>query len=223
MAFRKKIIWSRVLSSRVVNDRCLVNCGTWESFSGDLRNGHLVISAEGCHKRKDICFNWELTVSFQWSYIFQLCIRPDSFLSNIHFLLLIFQTWCWFCCCYSCYQGVHWITFRFNCIWMKYHWPVVTRAVTVFRSYFQVYHLGLQLYTLYIINIRWTKFVKKENRQPGSRRGIRARIYSFRSIITQQLPKNYSWRLASIGTELWKYVDWFALLAFFSALSLVAK
>ena len=47
----------RVLTPRVVNDRCLVNCGTWESFSGDLRNGHLVISAEGCHKRKDICFN----------------------------------------------------------------------------------------------------------------------------------------------------------------------
>ena len=42
------------------------------------------------NKRKEVCFNWELTVSCQWRYMFQLCIIKISFLSTLHI-----------CSCYS--------------------------------------------------------------------------------------------------------------------------
>ena len=39
--------WIWVSPSMVTNERCLVNCDAWEWKYGDLRIGHLIISAEG--------------------------------------------------------------------------------------------------------------------------------------------------------------------------------
>ena len=50
-----------------------------------------------------------------------------------------------------------------------------------------------------------------------------ASILSVRSRMTQQLPKNYSWKLTSTGTKLWEFIDDFSLLAFLSALPLTRR
>ena len=68
-----------------------------------------------------------------------------------------------------------------------------------------------------------TETFRKENRQPGSQRVIRARIYSVHSRMTRQLPKNDSWKLTSTGTKIQEYVDKLAVIAFFSDLPLAIK
>ena len=63
----------------------------------------------------------------------------------------------------------------------------------------------------------------KENRRPERQGVIRARIYSVRSRMTRQLPKNDSWKLAITGTEIQEYVDKLDILTLFSALPLAEK
>ena len=47
MASHNFWIWRMVSPLRVMEDICLVNYNAWEYLSGELRSGHLIISAEG--------------------------------------------------------------------------------------------------------------------------------------------------------------------------------
>ena len=74
-----------------------------------------------------------------------------------------------------------------------------------------------------ILDGRWTETVRKENRRPRIRRVICVIIYSVRSRMTWQHPKNDSWKLTSKGTKIWEYVDEFALFNLFSDFLLASK
>ena len=77
IASHQFLSWRRVLPSRVMCDRCLVNCEACECKYGDLRSGHLVISDEGCLDEE-----WELC-EFGWGNVGCMELDVSSiFLSN---------------------------------------------------------------------------------------------------------------------------------------------
>ena len=72
----------------------------------------------------------------------RIWIRQNLFWNNIHFMFLMCQTRCWFCCCFSCSQGVFCeliIAWLGRSISMKYIWSGVTWSVAPFSVYFTVF------------------------------------------------------------------------------------
>ena len=152
--------WRRVSPSGVMNVTCLVNCDTWEFFMVTWEVYIWWYHLKVGHKRKKIMLNWKLKFWCKWRWEFEIFIRKISYFVTPHFLFLLFQTWCWFCCCWSCSQGCHYKLFWINRIawlvhplWMKSLWPGVTKT-----RIFQSLHLGLRwFYLKNSLHIHWTQ------------------------------------------------------------------
>ena len=102
------------------------------------------------HKRKETCFNFELTVSCPSSLIF---MYSSVYARAIPNLVQIF--WCWSFSQVS-HHRMPWLnilTCIVHPVWIKYIWSGATRAVDVFRISSQVLHFGLQWLSL---QIPWT-------------------------------------------------------------------
>ena len=90
--------------------------------------------------------------------MFQPCICQISFLSTLHFMLFLLQTWSWFCCFCLCCQADHYkllwinrIAWIFHPVWMKYIWPGVTGDVALFEFIFNICILVEMILSTYFL------------------------------------------------------------------------